>query len=54
MPASVCGCGNPRNFPIGLIGCKVPLIYPYEYIGARPEMVAHIGRYSFGGGDAQG
>ena len=23
MLASVCGCGNPRNFPIDLIGCKV-------------------------------
>jgi hypothetical protein len=30
------------------------ITYPYEYIRADPEMVANIGRYSFGGDNAQG
>jgi Molybdopterin oxidoreductase len=36
-----------RNFPIGLIGAKAPLTYPYDYLGAGPETLADIGRHSF-------
>ncbi len=36
-----------KSFPIGLIGAKPPLTYPYDYIGAGPETLADIGRHSF-------
>ena len=36
-----------RNVPIGLIGPKAPLTYTYDYLGAGPETLANIGRYSF-------
>ena len=35
------------NVPIGLIGPKVDLTYPYDYLGAGPETLADIGRHSF-------
>ncbi len=38
---------NAKSFPIGLIGAKPPLTYPYDYIGAGPETLADIGRHSF-------
>jgi NADH-quinone oxidoreductase subunit G len=38
---------NAKNFPIGLIGAKVPLTYTYDYLGAGPETLAGIGRHSF-------
>src|SRR6202020_967089 len=38
---------NAKSFPIGLIGAKAPLTYPYDYIGAGPETLADIGRHSF-------
>src|SRR3984885_4185179 len=38
---------NAKGFPIGLIGAKAPLTYPYDYIGAGPETLADIGRHSF-------
>jgi NADH-quinone oxidoreductase subunit G len=36
------------NIPIGLIGPKVDLTYPYDYLGAGPETLADIARHSFG------
>jgi NADH-quinone oxidoreductase subunit G len=36
-----------KNFPIGLIGPKVPLTYTYDYLGAGPETLAAITRHSF-------
>src|SRR6202451_4383067 len=38
---------NAKSFPIGLIGAKPPLTYPYDYIGAGPETLGDIGRHSF-------
>jgi NADH-quinone oxidoreductase subunit G len=38
---------SPKNFPIGLIGAKAPLNYPYDYLGAGPETLANVGRHSF-------
>jgi NADH-quinone oxidoreductase subunit G len=38
---------NPKAFPIGLIGEKAPLTYPYDYLGAGPETLADITRHSF-------
>ena len=38
---------NAKNFPIGLVGAKVPLTYTYDYLGAGPETLAGIGRHSF-------
>jgi NADH-quinone oxidoreductase subunit G len=35
------------NFPIGLIGPKANLTYPYDYLGAGPETLADISRHSF-------
>lgn len=35
------------NVPIGLIGPKADLTYPYDYLGAGPETLAEIGRHSF-------
>jgi NADH-quinone oxidoreductase subunit G len=35
------------NVPIGLIGPKADLTYPYDYLGAGPETLADIGRHSF-------
>ena len=32
------------QFPIGLIGERVDLTYPYEYLGAGPETLATRGR----------
>jgi len=36
-----------RSFPVGLIGAKAPLTYPYDYLGAGAETLADIGRHSF-------
>ena len=36
-----------KSFPIGLIGAKAPLTYPYDYLGAGPETLADIARHSF-------
>ncbi len=36
-----------KSFPIGLIGAKIPLTYPYDYLGAGPETLADISRHSF-------
>src|SRR5208282_5300356 len=36
-----------KNFPIGLIGPKVPLTYTYDYLGAGPETLAAIASHSF-------
>jgi NADH-quinone oxidoreductase subunit G len=36
-----------KSFPIGLIGTKAPLTYPYDYLGAGPETLADIARHSF-------
>ena len=38
---------NAKSFPIGLIGAKVPLTYPYDYLGAGPETLADVARHSF-------
>jgi NADH-quinone oxidoreductase subunit G len=38
---------NSRSFPVGLIGAKAPLTYPYDYLGAGAETLADIGRHSF-------
>ncbi|HUZ30773.1 MAG TPA: NADH-quinone oxidoreductase subunit NuoG [Xanthobacteraceae bacterium] len=38
---------NAKSFPIGLIGVKVPLTYPYDYLGAGPETLADVARHSF-------
>ena len=37
------------KFPIGLIGEKVDLTYPYDYLGAGPETLAELvaGKHSF-------
>ncbi len=35
------------RFPIGLIGAKADLTYPYDYLGAGPETLADITRHSF-------
>ena len=35
------------KFPIGLIGPKADLTYPYDYLGAGPETLAAITRHSF-------
>jgi NADH-quinone oxidoreductase subunit G len=35
------------NFPIGVIGPKVPLTYNYDYLGAGPETLAALARHSF-------
>jgi NADH-quinone oxidoreductase subunit G len=35
------------KFPIGVIGPKADLTYPYDYVGAGPESLASIGRHSF-------
>jgi NADH-quinone oxidoreductase subunit G len=35
------------NFPIGVIGPKADLTYPYDYLGAGPETLAAITRHSF-------
>jgi NADH-quinone oxidoreductase subunit G len=35
------------NFPIGLIGPKADLTYPYEYLGSGPETLADVARHSF-------
>ncbi len=35
------------NFPIGVIGPKAELTYPYDYIGAGPETLAALPRHSF-------
>ncbi len=37
------------NFPIGLIGEKADLTYPYDYLGAGPETLADVvaGRHGF-------
>jgi NADH-quinone oxidoreductase subunit G len=35
------------NFPIGLVGAKADLTYPYDYLGAGPETLAGIARHSF-------
>jgi NADH-quinone oxidoreductase subunit G len=35
------------KFPIGLIGPKADLAYPYDYLGAGPETLAAITRHSF-------
>jgi NADH-quinone oxidoreductase subunit G len=39
------------KFPIGLIGERVDLAYPYEYLGAGPETLAEVaaGRHDFSG-----
>ena len=34
-------------FPVGVIGPKADLTYPYEYLGAGPETLADIGKHSF-------
>jgi NADH-quinone oxidoreductase subunit G len=39
---------GPKNFPIGLIGAKASLTYPYDYLGAGPQTLADVGRHSFG------
>ena len=39
-----------RSFPIGVIGAKAPLTYPYDYLGAGPETLADIARHSFAEG----
>jgi NADH-quinone oxidoreductase subunit G len=38
------------NFPIGLIGERIDLTYPYEYLGAGPETLADVaaGAHAFG------
>jgi NADH-quinone oxidoreductase subunit G len=38
------------NFPIGLIGERIDLTYPYEYLGAGPETLADVvaGAHPFG------
>src|SRR5579863_5958232 len=38
---------NAKSFPIGLIGAKATLTYPYDYLGAGPETLADIARHSF-------
>jgi NADH-quinone oxidoreductase subunit G len=38
---------TPKSFPIGLIGAKAPLTYPYDYLGAGPETLADVARHSF-------
>ncbi len=35
------------NFPIGLIGEKADLTYPYQYLGAGPETLAGLGNNKF-------
>ena len=35
------------KFPIGVIGPKADLTYPYDYLGARPGTLATIMRHSF-------
>src|SRR4029077_2441155 len=35
------------KFPIGVIGPKTDLTYPYDYLGAGPETLAAITRHSF-------
>jgi NADH-quinone oxidoreductase subunit G len=35
------------KFPIGVIGPKADLTYPYDYLGAGPETLAAITRHSF-------
>ena len=35
------------KFPIGVVGPKADLTYPYDYVGAGPETLAAIGRHSF-------
>jgi NADH-quinone oxidoreductase subunit G len=35
------------KFPIGVIGPKAELTYPYDYLGAGPETLAAITRHSF-------
>jgi NADH-quinone oxidoreductase subunit G len=39
-----------KSFPIGLIGAKAPLTYPYDYLGAGPETLADVARHSFAEG----
>jgi NADH-quinone oxidoreductase subunit G len=36
-----------KSFPIGLIGAKASLTYPYDYLGAGPETLAAVSRHSF-------
>ncbi len=36
------------DFPIGVIGEKADLTYPYEHLGAGPETLAGIGEHDFG------
>ena len=33
------------NFPIGLIGEKADLTYPYDYLGAGPETLGRAGEW---------
>ena len=47
MPASASAGALAKSFPIGLIGAKAPLTYPYDYLGAGTETLADIGRHSF-------
>ena len=35
------------KFPIGVLGPKADLTYPYDYLGAGPETLAAIARHSF-------
>ena len=35
------------KFPVGLIGPKADLTYPYDYLGAGPETLAAVARHSF-------
>ncbi|HEX3857966.1 MAG TPA: NADH-quinone oxidoreductase subunit NuoG, partial [Pseudolabrys sp.] len=35
------------NFPIGLVGEKVDLTYPYEYLGAGAETLGELGKSKF-------
>ena len=43
MPASA-SAGAPASSPIGLIGEKADLTYPYDYLGAGPERLAAVRR----------
>ncbi len=36
-----------KNFPVGVIGPKMPLTYGCDYLGAGPETLAAITRHSF-------
>ncbi len=47
LNARICKRWRAGKFPIGVIGPKAELTYPYDYLGAGPETLAAITRHSF-------